>query len=73
VLAAQVQLLAGGNVGEGGIPPELVAAARSRSHEGTAVQLQVGGRPVIAVVGHRGGDPAEWWDAIRDIATGRVL
>jgi hypothetical protein len=48
-------------------PPVLVAAARSPSGRGDAVQLETPGGRVVLVVGDEGGDPAEWWQAALDI------
>jgi hypothetical protein len=48
------------------VPPGLLAAAAERRAEGAPVKLAVGGRDVIAVIGDdEGGDPREWWTAIR--------
>jgi len=51
------------------VPSPLVAAARDPRHE-APVRLNVDGREFIAVVGGgEGGDPAEWWTAIRHLAS----
>jgi len=34
------------------------------------VSLAVNGREVIAVIGDEGGEPREWWIAIRRLASG---
>ena len=52
------------------VPPSLLAAADDLRQEGTPVRLAVDGREVIAVVGGQGGDPGEWWAAIRRLASG---
>ena len=51
------------------VPPILLAAAAERRAGGSPVKLAVGGRDVIAVIGDdEGGDPREWWTAIRKFA-----
>ena len=51
------------------VPPPLLAAAQHRGHRGASVRLDVDGRELIAVVGGEDGDPAEWWAAIRHVAS----
>ena len=46
-------------------PPTLLAAAAEPARHGSPVHLAVDGSEVIAVVGDEGGDPREWWAAIR--------
>jgi hypothetical protein len=49
------------------VPPELMAAARElRSHE-VPVRMRVAGAE-LAVVVEGPGDPARWWQAIREVA-----
>ena len=50
------------------VPPSLLAAARDPRGGGAPVRLQVDGRELIAVVDGGGGDPHEWWSAIRRLA-----
>jgi hypothetical protein len=51
------------------VPPPLAAAARDPRPE-APVRLDVDGREFIAVVGAReGGDPHEWWTAIKHLAS----
>jgi hypothetical protein len=52
------------------VPRPLVAAAWDADQDGTPVHLDVDGRDVIAVIGDEGGDPREWWTAIRHLASG---
>jgi hypothetical protein len=49
------------------VPLSLVAAASGPPIHDTAVQLDVAGTEIIAVLGGAG-DPREWWTAIRHIA-----
>jgi hypothetical protein len=49
------------------LPPSLIAAASGPHLHDTAVQLDVAGTEIIAVVGGAG-DPRQWWAAIRRIA-----
>jgi hypothetical protein len=51
------------------VPATLLAAAKERRQQGAPVRLAVGGRDVIAVIGDEGGDPREWWTAIRSVAS----
>ncbi len=51
------------------VPPSLLAAARDPRRDGAPVHLHVDGRELIAVVGGEGGDPHEWWSAIRRLAS----
>jgi hypothetical protein len=51
------------------VPPSLVALALDPQRRGSSVRLVVGDDDVIAVVGDEGGDPSEWWTAIRRLAT----
>ncbi len=51
------------------VPPPLAAAALDPRHD-APVRLNVDGREFIAVVGGgEGGDPAEWWTAIKHLAS----
>ena len=52
------------------VPSSLLAAAWDPPHAGVPVSLDVNGRHVVAVVGNEGGDPREWWAAIRRLASG---
>jgi hypothetical protein len=52
------------------VPPSLLAAAWDPRENGVPVRLAVDGREVIAVIGDEGGDPREWWTAIRQLASG---
>jgi hypothetical protein len=49
------------------VPRPLVAAAQDPRQD-APVHLDVAGREFIAVVGGEGGDPHEWWAAIRHLA-----
>ncbi len=49
------------------VPPSLLAAASVPRQDGVPVRLTVDGREMIAVIGE-GGDPGEWWAAIRRLA-----
>jgi hypothetical protein len=51
-------------------PATLLAAAAEPASQGSPVRLAVDGRDVIAVVGDEGGDPREWWAAIRRLGSG---
>lgn len=51
------------------VPPSLLAAARDPRQHGASVRLDVDGRELIAVVDGEGGDPHEWWSAIRRLAS----
>jgi hypothetical protein len=50
------------------VPSALLAAAWDRDETGVPVRVDVDGREVIAVIGE-GGDPREWWTAIRRLAS----
>jgi hypothetical protein len=50
------------------VPSALLAAAWDPDEDGVPVRLDVDGREVIAVVGE-GGDPRQWWLAIRRLAS----
>lgn len=50
------------------VPPTLLAAATDPPREGSPVRLAVEGDDVIAVIGDEGGDPREWWAAIRHLS-----
>jgi len=52
------------------VPASLLAAAWDPPHDGVPVSLAVNGRNVVAVIGDEGGDPREWWAAIRRLAPG---
>jgi hypothetical protein len=52
------------------VPASLLAAAQDPRQDGAPVRLDVDGRELIAVVGGEGGDPHEWWSAIRRLASG---
>jgi hypothetical protein len=52
------------------VPSSLLAAAWDPPQAGVPVSLDVSGRHVVAVVGDEGGDPREWWAAIRRLASG---
>jgi hypothetical protein len=52
------------------VPPALLAAAWDPPPGGVPVSLAVNGREVVAVIGDEGGDPREWWTAIRRLASG---
>jgi hypothetical protein len=49
------------------VPASLFTAARDPRRQ-ASVRLDVDGRELIAVVGGDGGDPREWWTAIRRLA-----
>ena len=51
------------------VPPSLLAAAQDPRQQGASVRLDVDGRELIAVVDGEGGDPHEWWSAIRRLAS----
>jgi hypothetical protein len=51
------------------VPASLVAAAWDPRQGGGPVRLAVDGHDVIAVVGGEGGDPGDWWMAIRRLAS----
>jgi hypothetical protein len=53
--------------GEDAVPPSLLAAAQHPARDGAPVRIDVEGRELIAVV-DGGGDPHEWWTAIRRLA-----
>jgi hypothetical protein len=53
------------------VPPPLLAAAQDPRQHGAPVRLRVDGRELIAVVDGDGGDPHEWWRAIRRLASRR--
>jgi hypothetical protein len=52
------------------VPSALLAAACDPPRGGVPVSLAVNGRNVVAVIGDEGGDPREWWAAIRRLASG---
>ena len=52
------------------VPPTLLAAAAEPAQQGSPVRLAVEGDDVIAVIGDEGGDPREWWSAIRRLGSG---
>ena len=54
----------------GPVPSSLLAAAWDPPHGGVPVSLTANGREVVAVIGDEGGDPSEWWAAIRRLASG---
>jgi hypothetical protein len=47
------------------VPSSLMAAARDARRGSFPVRLALNGGEVIAVIGGDGGDPHEWWTAIR--------
>lgn len=49
------------------VPPALAAAAREHRGTDVPVRLDLSGAEVVAVIGG-GGDPHEWWAAIRRLA-----
>lgn len=51
------------------VPASLLAAALDPRRNGAPVRLDVDGRELIAVVDGEGGDPHEWWSAIRRLAS----
>jgi hypothetical protein len=51
------------------VPPSLLAAAQDPRRSGAPVRLDVDGSELIAVVDGEGGDPHEWWSAIRRLAS----
>jgi hypothetical protein len=51
------------------VPPSLLAAAQDPRRQGAPVRVDVDGRELIAVVDGEGGDPNEWWTAIRKLAS----
>jgi hypothetical protein len=53
------------------VPPSLLAAAQDPRRSGAPVRLDVDGSELIAVVDGAGGDPHEWWSAIRRLASRR--
>jgi hypothetical protein len=53
------------------VPPGLLAAARGPRRKCATVRLDVDRRVAIAVIGDEGGDPDEWWMAIRRLAAQR--
>jgi hypothetical protein len=50
------------------VPPSLLAAAQD-PRRSAPVRLEVDGSELIAVVDGEGGDPHEWWSAIRRLAS----
>jgi len=50
------------------VPASLLAAASDPRRSGIPVRVAVDGNEVIAVIGGDGGDPGEWWTAIRRLA-----
>jgi hypothetical protein len=51
------------------VPPSLLAAAQEPRRHGAPVRVDVDGHELIAVVDGEGGDPNEWWSAIRKLAS----
>jgi hypothetical protein len=51
------------------VPPSLLAAAQDPRRHGAPVRVDVDGHELIAVVDGEGGDPNEWWSAIRKLAS----
>ena len=51
------------------VPASLLAAAQDPRRSGAPVRLDVDGSDLIAVVDGEGGDPHEWWSAIRRLAS----
>jgi hypothetical protein len=51
------------------VPQSLVVAAQDPRQGGAPVRVDVDGRELVAVVGGGGGDPHEWWNAIRHLAS----
>lgn len=49
------------------VPSSLMAAARDARRGSFPVRLALNGSEVIAVIGGDGGDPHEWWTAIRQL------
>lgn len=49
------------------VPPELLAAGRELRAHGVPVRLDVDGSEFVAVI-EGPGDPARWWQAIREIS-----
>ncbi len=50
------------------VPASLLAAASDPRRGGIPVRVAVDDNEVIAVIGGEGGDPGEWWTAIRRLA-----
>jgi hypothetical protein len=50
------------------VPASLLAAASDPRRGGVPVRVAVDGSEVIAVIASEGGDPGEWWTAIRRLA-----
>jgi len=50
------------------VPASLLAAASDPRRGGVPVRVAVDGCEVIAVIAGEGGDPGEWWTAIRRLA-----
>jgi len=50
------------------VPASLLAAASDPRRGGVPVRVAVDGCEVIAVIAGQGGDPGEWWTAIRRLA-----
>jgi hypothetical protein len=68
-IAAAAGLELGEPLPSADVPPPLLAAAHHRGHRGASVRLDVDGSEMIAVVGGERGDPQEWWEAIRHVAS----
>jgi hypothetical protein len=58
-----------GESAAGPVPASLVTAARDDVGKTVLVRLDVESRKIIAVIGGRGGDPGQWWAAIRHFTT----
>ena len=69
-IAAAAGLELGNTVATEPVPASLLAAAQDPRRIGASVRLDVDGRELIAVVDGEGGDPHEWWSAIRRLASG---
>jgi len=57
------------DLAEDTVPQSLVVAAQDPRRDGAPVRVDVDGRELVAVVGGGGGDPHEWWSAIRRLAS----
>ncbi len=69
-IAAAAGAALGDTVATEPVPASLLAAAQDPRQNGAPVRLDVDGRELIAVVDGEGGDPDEWWSAIRRLASG---
>jgi hypothetical protein len=69
-IAAAAGLELGDSAATEPVPASLLAAAQDPRQNGAPVRLDVDGRELIAVVDGEGGDPREWWSAIRRLASG---